>query len=534
MPLPRGDEYNQAVQSPRVCFSDSTLQNCSVETNPLGLPKPYSGGFTTTYRFLNSSNSWAVRCFTREISDLQRRYQAIGTFLSANTCPILVEAKFLSSGIRVNGTFHPIIKMKWLDGETLNIYIGKNFNNKSVIQQLLTDFQSLIQTLEKFGIAHGDLQHGNIIVKNNKQYLIDYDGMFFPELASLKVNELGHPNFQHPRRTPGDYNKNIDRFSAIVIYTALKALLIAPNLWTKFDNGDNLLFKGKDFVDPQNSALFKTLLGYPELSKLANNLIAICAWNFIQIPTLNDFINNTYKPSITVPPEYTVVRSAYSVIDGSQKGRLGEYIGQKVMVVGKISALRYGETKHGNPYLFMNFGIYPHQTFTIVLWSEALSAFSSQGISPASFKGKHVCITGVLGIYSGTPQMSIDFASQIQELTGEVEAKQYLSNSTQSSVQVPITYKPTIKTPVYTSMQSTTPTYRPTSPTPTYRPTSSTPTYRPSTSKSTRSNSGCMLPIIITVIGGIIGLAASTNMGGFLGGAFLGGIISIFIFKAIN
>ena len=50
MALPRGDEYNQAVQNPRVNFSDTELKLCHVETNPLGLPKPYSGGFTTTYR----------------------------------------------------------------------------------------------------------------------------------------------------------------------------------------------------------------------------------------------------------------------------------------------------------------------------------------------------------------------------------------------------------------------------------------------------------------------------------------------------
>jgi len=40
MALPRGDEYNQAIQSPRISFSDAILQLCQVETTPLGLPKP--------------------------------------------------------------------------------------------------------------------------------------------------------------------------------------------------------------------------------------------------------------------------------------------------------------------------------------------------------------------------------------------------------------------------------------------------------------------------------------------------------------
>ena len=547
MPLPRGDEYNQAVQSPRLCFSDSILQNCHVETTPLGLPKPYSGGFTTTYRLLNSNNSWAVRCFTREISDLQRRYQAIGAFLNTNVCSILVEAKYVSNGIRVNGTFHPIIKMKWLDGETLNIFIGKNYNNKNVIQQLLIEFQNLVNTLGSFGIAHGDLQHGNIIVKNNKQYLIDYDGMYFPELASLKVNELGHPNFQHPRRTTNDYNKDIDRFAAIVIYTALKAITVAPSLWTKYDNGDNILFKGKDFTDPQNSPLFRDLIGYTELSKLANNLLAICTKDFGDIPVLNDFITKTYIPSVIVLPP-TIPRSPYPVIDGTQKGRLGEYIGQKVMVIGKISALRNGTTRHGNPYMFMNFGVYPYQTFTIVLWSEALAAFGQKGINPDSFRGKFICITGVLGNYSGTPQIAVDFTSQIQVLSGETEAKQYLSSNNSTPAQKrtitpnkpvgkfdeiddilndiyknkPVTPKPQIKTPSYS--------HSPTSST--YRPTSST------TSKGhqqkTSSNSGCMVTIIIAVVGGLIGIAATQDASGFFGGTVIAGFIGLFISKAIN
>jgi hypothetical protein len=372
--------------------------------------------------------------------------------------------------------------------------------------------------------------------------------MYLPELSSLKVNELGHPNFQHPRRTPSDYNKNIDRFAAAVIYTSLKAISLAPSLWTKYDNGDNILFKGKDFADPKNSKLFGELVGHTELSKLANNLIAICTLDFVDIPTLNDFITKTYKPSITVNPPLPP-RSPYPVIDGSQRGRLGEYIGQKVMVVGRISVLRNGTTRNGKPYIFLNFGVYPNQTFTIVLWSEALSAFRLQGTSPESFRGKYICITGVLGTYSGTPQMSVDFTSQIQELTGETEARQFLTSyvpqSTPSVTRTnikssnksdefddlindiyknrPVTPKPQVKTPIYTSTQTT------------YRPTSSTPTNRPSTSKSTRSNSGCMLPIIITIVGGMIGLAAyNTGIGGFLAGAFWGGIIGIFVFKAIN
>lgn len=542
MALPRGDEYNQAIQSPGISFSDTILQSCQVETTPLGLPKPYSGGFTTTYKLVNSHTSWAVRCFTREISDLQRRYQSIGKFLSANNCDFLVEANFLQNGIRVNGSFYPIIKMRWLDGEPLSNYLAKTYNQKSTIDRLMTEFTNLVKRLENYGIAHGDLQHGNIIVKNDKLYLIDYDGMYFPDLATLRVNELGHPNFQHPKRTANDYNKSIDRFSSIVIYTALKALAVAPNLWKKYDNGDNILFKGQDFANPINSQLLKDLAGYSELSKLSNNLFSVSTWDFNKVPTLAEFISNTYQPPVSITPSISVVRSAYTIIDGSQKGRLLEYLGQKVEVVGQISAHRKGLTNHGNPYIFLNFGVYPHQTFTIVIWNEALSELMVNGIIPSSLVGKYVSITGVLGAYSGNPQIAIDYASQIQVLSGQDEVDLKLSpksinvsNTKNTTNQKPpilskkeadvfndlYKNRPISQPKINTPIRQTIPSYS----TPSSKPISSN-TYKPSTSSSSSSsNNGCTVPIVVGIIGGIVGASVAEHIGGFIIGAIIGFVI---------
>lgn len=544
MALPRGDEYNQAIQSPKISFSDTILQSCQVETTPLGLPKPYSGGFTTTYKLVNSHSCWAVRCFTREISDLQKRYQSIDNFLSTNKCDFLVEANYLQNGIRVNGAFHPIIKMRWLDGEPLSNYLAKTYNQKNTIDKLISEFLNLVTQLESYGIAHGDLQHGNIIVKNNKLYLIDYDGMYFPDLATLKVNELGHPNFQHPKRTSNDYNKSIDRFSSIVIYTALKALSIAPSLWKKYDNGDNILFRGQDYVSPLSSPLFKELAGYSELAKLSNNLIAISTWDFNKLPTLKEFISNTYQAPISITPSTISVRSAYTVIDGSQRGRLLEYLGQKVEVVGRISAHRNGLTSYGNPYVFLNFGVYPNQTFTIVIWSEALSELRTNGVNPSNLVGKYVSITGVLSSYSGNPQIAIDYASQIQILSGqsEVDSKLSLKTINVSGFNNTTNQKPPISTnkeaDVFNDLYRNRPVSQPKINAPS-RPTipsystpttshSSSNTYKPSTSSSSSSsNSGCTVPIVVGIIGGIIGASIAEHFGGFVIGAIIGAIVGL-------
>jgi hypothetical protein len=426
MSLPRGDEYNQAVQNPAFSFADSDLKSCQVETTPLGLPKPYSGGFTTTYKLKSTSKNWAVRCFTREIKDLQHRYQSIGNFLAQNHCPFLVDAKYLQNGIKISGGFYPVIKMNWLEGEPLNAYIDKIYNNKSSLESLLVEFTSLIRQLENLGIAHGDLQHGNILVKNGKLFLIDYDGMYLPDLTNLTVNELGHPNFQHPRRAAKDYNKFIDRFSAIVIYTAIKAVITNPNLWRKYENGDNLLFKGNDFANPTNSALLKEIVGYSELSRLVNNIAAICTLEFGKIPSLQEFITGTIASSIKILPQITTVRNAYLVLDGSQQGQILEHVGKRVEIIGQIGGSYEGKTRFG-PFIFLNFGIYPMQTFKIVVWSEGITALKNRGISISNFRSRWVSITGVVSTYEGVPQITLDSASQLQILTGESDARAKLN-----------------------------------------------------------------------------------------------------------
>jgi hypothetical protein len=542
MPLPRGDEYNQAVQNPTISFADSELKSCQVETTPLGLPKPYSGGFTTTYKLRSGSKNWAVRCFTREIKDLQQRYQSIGSFLNQNNCSFLVDAKYLQNGIKISGGFHPIIKMSWLEGEPLNVYIDKFFNQKASLENLLTEFTNLVRQLENFGIAHGDLQHGNIMVKNGKLFLIDYDGMYLPDLANLAVNELGHPNFQHPRRAAKDYNKYIDRFSAIVIYTAIKAIIINPNLWRKYENGDNLLFKGSDFANPSGSALLKEVVGYAELARLANNIAAICTLEFSKIPSLQEFISGTIASSTQILPQVTTVRSAYLILDGSQRGQVLEHVGERVEIIGRIGGSYRGTTQYGNPYVFLNIGTFPNQTFTIVVWSEGIAALNERGITISSLTSEWISITGVISPYMGKAQMTLEGASQIQVLGSESIAKAKLNYRTVTAV--PKAQPATPKQPAkeedfwdnHLKNRPVTPTPKPTiqpprvviPPTPVITPPRINTSSNTNTNKNTtpsKKDSGCTTIIVVGVIGAVILGGLTGNGGGAIMGFVIGGWI---------
>jgi len=74
-----------------------------------------------------------------------------------------IEARFLQSGIKVDGSFYPVIKMKWVEGEPMNIYLSNHYKNNDKVQGVLNNFLKMVNDLERFGIAHGDLQQGNII-----------------------------------------------------------------------------------------------------------------------------------------------------------------------------------------------------------------------------------------------------------------------------------------------------------------------------------------------------------------------------------
>lgn len=90
--------------------------------------------------------------------------------------------------------------------------------------------------------------------------LVDYDGMFVPELAGLGSTELGHRNFQHPKRGAAHFGPYLDNFAVWLICHSVDMLIEDPSLWSRFRGGEEcLLFREADLRDPVNSELFRTL-----------------------------------------------------------------------------------------------------------------------------------------------------------------------------------------------------------------------------------------------------------------------------------
>lgn len=258
MDWPTMSDYQETIQNPNTCFSDPELKNGTPILNNLGLPKPIAGGFACVYQMLCGSHNYAVRCFLTKQIDLEKRYRIISDYLRQINLSYMVSFDFLSHGIKVNEKWFPILKMEWINGEPLNIYLEKNLHEPQKLEALASNFATLIKNLHKYSIAHGDLQHENILVANEQLKLIDYDGLYVPGLEAIPSNEYGHRNYQHPSRSEKDYGPNLDTFSAWVIYTSILALCRDPNLWNQLESGDGyLIFRKEDFLDPNQSFAFK-------------------------------------------------------------------------------------------------------------------------------------------------------------------------------------------------------------------------------------------------------------------------------------
>lgn len=293
MPWPSSQEYNEAISEPSSCFENEQLATAEVCTDSKGRPRPISGGFANVYKLRNGDRNYAVKCFLRETADHQERYTAIRKAFLSCSLPYFTTFDYIPKGIKVRNVWHPVLKMDWEDGDTLDTYIFKNINNPSIIALLAREFKQLVAKLQGVSIAHGDLQHGNIIVQNNRLRLLDYDGSYVTALEGKKSSELGHPNYQHPRRVQNYFGLSIDNFSSWVIFTSLHCLGIDPSLWNKLAGGDEcLLFRATDFGDPCASYTFAVLEDHPsaEIKSAARMMRSLCDVQFERVPTLQQHV----------------------------------------------------------------------------------------------------------------------------------------------------------------------------------------------------------------------------------------------------
>lgn len=315
MKYPSRSEYYSAIRNPGFAFRkkdpvtqierdlDPELAAGQVveRVRPNGMREAWSasGGFAIAFKYAASSQKlWAVRCFYRSGFEATQHYQKVAANLEKNPAyrAHFVSCRYIEEGIRVLGSCYPVVKMEWVEGSNLKRFIKQNLDSSERLQKLASRWQELSRNLQQGGLAHGDLQHGNILVvergNNLDLKLIDYDSLYFERDGnSVDDRVKGLPDYQHPlRESLKKQCLAIDFFPQLVIYTSILALAAKPQLWNTYnlEEREGLLFSKADFQNPAGAPVFEALLRLPQpLPALSRSIKTICGHNnFAEIPSL--------------------------------------------------------------------------------------------------------------------------------------------------------------------------------------------------------------------------------------------------------
>jgi hypothetical protein len=298
MGWPTGHDFRESIQNPDRCFVDPRLRRSAAEKNKMGLPKTRSGQFANVYKMIEGKANFAVRVFLWPSDDREDRYRAIHAHINGHPAghssgrpECIVDFAYNPQGIRVGAELYPLQTMEWVDGVTLGTWIRKAVERRDnvALRRMADRWVALVEELQKNQIAHGDLQHGNVMVKGDNPVLVDYDGMCVPGLEGKPTTERGLPAYQHPERGLQSMSLELDHFSAWIILIALRALASDLNLWrvyVELPENENILFAEADIYNPDASRLWADLLASqdPDVPRWAEALRDSIKRPFEEIP----------------------------------------------------------------------------------------------------------------------------------------------------------------------------------------------------------------------------------------------------------
>lgn len=317
MHWPLASHFQASIQNPKIAFRDPQLQSCSFAKDALGQPRAWSGSFAVVYKMIDSAgNPRALRVFSTASPQRRERYNCIAEYLRTRRLDALVDFEYRGEEIRSfgDGKRYPVVLMDWVEGETLfqSVRSHCQANAKARLDEAARCWLALTEELSETQIAHGDLQHANVLVAPTGQLkLVDYDGMCVPALVGQRNIEIGTPPYQHPSRN-GDtlLSLRLDDFSELLVYVALRALAAEPPLWNRYVEQvgyDKLLFSRDDFRDPDKSALRRDLQRSPDpqVHELAEYLFASAMGDMDRVPRLSELVVEPRR-TLAVPPLPTV------------------------------------------------------------------------------------------------------------------------------------------------------------------------------------------------------------------------------------
>ncbi|MGW2821924.1 protein kinase domain-containing protein [Streptomyces sp. NPDC001443] len=295
-PWPDITAFDRAVQSS--AFPPKSRLGAAVVDRSAGLTRRMEGANAAAYVLKAPEGELVLRCFKdRPAPALQRRYEALTRWAAAQgrdedrrRPPVLADAMWLPEAVNIEGRWWPAVVMEHVAGRSLRAHLESRLDRPEELNRLAEGWLGVLDHLDRNDLAHGDLQHDNIRVTDGGGLrLIDLDAVWLTELSKDPPQEFGHPHFQHPERLQAHHwNRNIDRFSALVIHLSILAVAADPGLWDEFHNEDNLLFTAEDFARPMACPLWFRLAASRSLHvrKLTALLDRACRASLDEVPAL--------------------------------------------------------------------------------------------------------------------------------------------------------------------------------------------------------------------------------------------------------
>lgn len=305
--FPSAEDYVRAVQRPDLTFRTDALRRAVFELHPVfGIPMPASGQAAVVFRAGVDGADRALRFFIREDASSSERYRALGRHVGEHGLSgCLASTTWIDDVIEINGRTWPMIEMEWVDGRTLDAYVGHLAERRDVgaLYRLAVSWRERVQLLQNAGFAHGDLQHGNVLVDTSSALrLVDFDGSWIAAFRDgPPPNEAGHPNYQRTGRTWGRW---MDTFPGLVIYTGLLALSRRPDVWGALHTGENILLSHDDFAPPFATRAWGVLaeIGDPEVEHAVARLRDCCGTRGDADGTLEDLLGREQLRLRPPPP----------------------------------------------------------------------------------------------------------------------------------------------------------------------------------------------------------------------------------------
>jgi tetratricopeptide (TPR) repeat protein len=261
-----------------------------------GMPKMWTGNFAGTFRLTEKKNGKkkqvGIRVWQTSVDDDELgRYRELGQILKSFNDELPDHIQFATVelfeppnyGFEVKAGIQPVVKMDWVDGADLDVFIKDLLQSDDHTEQdkseVLIKILDMVRELTRFlydkGASHGDLSSGNLMIEQVsrsglKLHIVDFDTFYTEQLRDFESKTRGHKDWQHPGHFDGTLDLSgprADFFPSLLICITLGALAIDQGMprtnggryGPAEPDGSGIIIEAKDLIDPENSAVISEL-----------------------------------------------------------------------------------------------------------------------------------------------------------------------------------------------------------------------------------------------------------------------------------